>query len=249
MTRRLHPRNLWIALAVAVAVGIPVLQAVLPFGISQAAFAAQGDATLRAAGPAFAIWGLIYAWLIVMAFYQLTSAGRAAPILRQISIPAALAIALCGAWIAAAALNLRWLTVAIIFTAAVLLVWSLARADPVHGRDRWLILIPLHLLAGWLTIAAGLNLMTVLTAEGWIEPQLYWSAVGIGGVFTAAAWSALRLNSPLYLTPVIWGFLWVFQAMAGEAGWAALAAGGALAVLAVALLLPARSMPALLGRR
>ena len=248
MTSPLHARNLWIVFAVAFGILVPLLQRLTGFGIDQAAFSAQGDATLRAAGPAFAIWGLIYAGLIAMAIYQLTPAGRAAPVLRRLAAPAGAAIALCGVWIIVAALNLRWVTVPVIIAAAGLLVWSLARAEPAEGRDRLFIVWPLQLLAGWLTIASGLNLLMVLTAEGWIQPQAYWSLIGIAGVVAAAAWSSLRLGSAIYLGPVIWGFLWVFEAMTGVAAWAALGAAGVLALLAVALLMPGR-LPLPMQRR
>jgi len=65
MTRRL------IVLSAAIfAVVIGQTQVLLGWGQSPAEFSADGDSTLQVAGYAFAIWGLIYLWLLVYAVRQ-----------------------------------------------------------------------------------------------------------------------------------------------------------------------------------
>jgi hypothetical protein len=250
--RKLHPRNLWIAFGVAVAIAAPIIQSVWGIGLSQQAFSAQGDATLRADGPAFSIWGLIYTALVVMAVYQLSPAGRSAPVLRQLSWPATLATLGCAVWIFVSAANSLWGSLVVIAGSAIVLIAGLVRADPTSGLDRALIVWPLQLLGGWLTIAAALNTMLVLTAERWIEPQPYWAMIGIAAIVVITGAVGWRLRSAVYMAPVVWGLAWVFEAERTRdplAAWGALTGAFVLAALAVLSLVPARALPAPLRRR
>ncbi len=65
MTRRL------IVLATVIfAIAISQIQMVMGWGQTAAEFAADSDTTLKVAGYAFAIWGVIYAGLLVYAIRQ-----------------------------------------------------------------------------------------------------------------------------------------------------------------------------------
>nr|QQZ51808.1 hypothetical protein JKL49_13480 [Phenylobacterium glaciei] len=74
MTTRPLGRSLAVVLAVVAAIAIPAIQMTQHIGLSAAEFSGQGDQTLRAAGYAFSIWGLIYFGLAAYAIYQLTVA-------------------------------------------------------------------------------------------------------------------------------------------------------------------------------
>ena len=225
-------RSLAVLAAVIAAIVIPAVQMSQNIGLTAAEFSGQGDQTLRVAGYAFSIWGLIYFGLAAYAIYQLTVA-RETPTLRAVAWPSVVAIAGCSAWILASAFNQQWLTIAIIVTSAAVMVAGLrrARADAPSPafRDKLLIVWPLSLLAGWLTIASAVNILTVLTAQGIIGPDLSWAAIGIAAVLLAGGLVGWMLRSRFYLAPIIWGLMGVYVAeQAGKPTVAWLAAGAAL---------------------
>lgn len=231
-------RSLAVLLAVVAAIAIPALQATQNFGMTAQEFSSQGDQTLRAAGYAFSIWGLIYLGMAAYAVYQLTAAPES-PTLRAVAWPSVVAIAGCGAWLLASAFNQQWLSVAIILVSAGAMISGLMRARAAETpafRDKLLIVWPLSLLAGWLTIASAINILTVLTAQGVIGPDLTWAVIGIAVVLTFGGFVGWRLRSPVYLAPIAWGLIGVYVAEQADkpiAAW--LAAGGALVLVAEAV--------------
>ena len=70
VTRLLNPA------AMAYALGAPAVLAVTNWGLTAEQFSDPGDETLRAAGYAFSIWGLIYAGLAVQAGFHLVAGRR-----------------------------------------------------------------------------------------------------------------------------------------------------------------------------
>ena len=228
-----------VALAAGCAVAVPTAQALLGFGLSAAEFSYQGDATLRVAGYAFSIWGLLYLGMIAHAGYQVVLGPRSdtPPVLVWGS---ALAMSGCGLWIFAAALNGVWLTLGILSGSAAALVFALARAgDARSTREHWLVRAPLSLLAGWLTIAAIVNALTSLTIEGLIGAEHAQTAalIAIAFAFVLASALALRLRNAVYLLPIAWGLGGVYVAeLARKPLVAQAAAAAALALLVVAVL-------------
>lgn len=242
MTRRL------IVLAAALfAVIIPYAQMALHLGQSQAAFAAQGDQTLRVAGFAFSIWALIYLGLLAYAIRQALPQTGESELLRWLGWPSVVAFLGIGGWIIAAAMDWRMATDILIIAAALALLIPLAagaarvRALPRGDRDLWLTAWPLSLLAGWLTIAAPVNILTVATADGALPTALSPTAWGILAIVVAgviALVMTLRLRIMAFALPVAWGALGVFVAEQERnpvLGFSALAAG--LIVLIGALII------------
>jgi hypothetical protein len=233
-------RQIAVLLAVAWAIGSPIVQAAAGFGQSQAAFSAAGDSTLRAAGYAFSIWGVIYAWLAAYAAWQATPGQRDNPRLARLAWPAAAANAGIGAWIWLAAADMRWATVVVILASTVVLVAGLVAArarDAVDRRERLLAWQPLAMLAGWLTVASALNILMVLTAEGLLNPSAARGA-GIAGVvavlgLTLAFTDRTRLIA--FPLAVAWGLVGVWVAERSDhvvAAGVALAAVGLLVTVA-----------------
>ncbi|MBP7649994.1 MAG: hypothetical protein KA085_07655 [Phenylobacterium sp.] len=241
MSARPLGRSLAVLAAVISAIAIPAIQMTQNIGLTAAEFSSQGDQTLRVAGYAFSIWGLIYFGLTAYAIYQLTMA-RETPTLRAVAWPSVVAITGCGAWILASAFNQQALTVAIIVASAAVMVAGLRRARAEEApafRDKLLIVWPLSLLAGWLTIASAVNILTVLTAQGIIGPDLTWAVIGIAAVLLVGGAVGWALGSPFYLAPIIWGLGGVYVAQQADkptAAWLAAAAALLLAVEAAATL-------------
>jgi hypothetical protein len=201
-------RSTLIICAVIFAVAVPSLQAIYQFGMSAAEFSYQGNGTLRVAGFAFAIWGLLYLGMIIYALYQALPVVRASETLAIYAWPSFVAISGCGLWILMAALNQIWMTVVVISVSAAALIFALVRSQGTGIlRDRLLIALPLNLLAGWLTIASIVNVVTVLTIEKIITPDIATMSglVAVGGASLIAATVALSGRSAFYLVPIVWG--------------------------------------------
>lgn len=242
-------RKILILAAVVFALAAPALQALLGFGLSASEFAGQGDSTLRAAGYGFSIWSVIYAGFLAYAIYQALSRNDGSPLIAAVALPSVFAIAGCGGWILASAFDARWLSVAIILVSAGAMIAGLAkatrRADPATWGERLCVWWPLGLLAGWLTIAAALNILTVLTAEGLLTDAPKAAAfAGLAAVLIAALVVLRTTHLVAYGLPVAWGLVavWVAErATKGDVATAALAAAALITAYAAWQLRPARS--------
>ncbi|MCR8723918.1 hypothetical protein [Frigidibacter sp. ROC022] len=189
----------------------------------------QVDPPVQPAGWAFAIWGLLYLWLIVMAgFGVLRRAGDAD--WQATRPPLALSLSLGTFWLAAAERS-PVLATAMIWLMLLAAVLALLRAPQL--RDRWWLGMPLGLYASWLTAAscAGLGLL----GAGWgIGPgEIAWAYVGIA-LATAIG------GAVLVARPQSWGYgaalIWALAAIAAKNAETALPVAGAAGLAALAVL-------------
>ena len=233
-------RTFAIVAAVLFAVGTPIVQALTgTIAVGQGDLVNDGKQTLEAAGYAFSIWSLIYAGLLAYAIYQALPSTKETPGLRLLGWPSAIAMVGCGSWLIAAAMDAKWATVAIIAGSALVLCLPLVKRYPVQGRkDFWLVAAPVSLLAGWLTVASAINVLTVLTSYGVIQPEMAnaWAASGIVTVLAAGIGITLASRNWVYPLPIAWGLVGVVVAEQAERLTIALLAGGvAVALVAVAV--------------
>jgi len=233
-------RRALIPLAVAFAILVPAVQSALDLGLSASEFADDGNETLRAAGYAFSIWSLIYAGLVAYAVWQALPRNRDDARLAAIAGPSIVAILGCGLWICASALDLKWASVGIIVVSAAALTVGLWRTAPRTAaiQERLFVWWPLSLLAGWLTIASAINILTVLTAQGVLEGVAKAAAfAGVMAVLVVALFVLRTGRLPVYGVPVAWGLVAVWVAERAEKpDVAALAMAAAVLVGAYALL-------------
>lgn len=246
-------RRLIVLAAVIFAVVIGQMQVLLQWGQSPAEFAADSDATLKVAGYAFAIWGVIYLWLVVYAVRQALPQTGESLLIHRLGWPSVAALLGIGWWVVAAAFDQEMATIVLIFgSLAVLLIPLLAnagaiRALPRGDRDRWMTVWPLAMLAGWLTVAAPVNLITVATGNGWLPEVLsptVWAGLAIVVVAGVALGVTQRLRTLAYGLPVAWGLLGAFvaeQARNPMLAYVALAAGVTVLVGAIVLTFRLRS--------
>lgn len=214
-------RRLTVLAAAVFAVVVPIVQALHGLGLSQAQFAAEGGQTLRVADYAFSIWGLIYLGILIYAGRQALPQTGESALINRLGWPSAVAFFGIGFWIIVAALNLKAASVVVILASLLaLLLPMLASARTIRAagtmeRDRWFLIWPLAALAGWLTVAAPLNLITVATAfdalpaalspTGWaVLAVVATTLVGIG-----VTWTLRTLAYPL---PIAWGLVGAFVA-------------------------------------
>lgn len=234
-------RRLIVLGAAIFAIAVGQLQVGLSLGQSPAEFSADSDATLKVIGWAFAIWGVIYLGLAAYAIRQALPNTGESDLIHAFGWPSALAFGGIGLWVIAAALDWEVATIVLIFGSLSVLLIPLIRhgrairALSLGDRDRWLTVWPLSLLAGWLTVAAPLNLITVATGNGDLPAALsptVWALLAIvfvGIVALAVTW---RLRTIAYALPVVWGLAGAFAAEQSRNGTVAF---GAVIVAVVVL--------------
>ena len=246
-------RRLILLSAVIFAIAIGYSQTAIGWGQSPAEFSADSDETLKVASYAFAIWGLIYLGLFAHAVFQLLPQGRDRPLTEALGWPAVAALLGIGWWVVAAALDAETTTVILIFGSLLVILIPLLlksrdiRALRPKNPELWLTAWPLMLLAGWLTIAAPVNLITVLTGNDALPevlPPTSWAILAVGLVSLTALLVTARLRQIAYALPIAWGLLAVFVAEQPRntlLAYVALAAG--VAVLVGAIILSFRLAP------
>ncbi|MFC0679687.1 hypothetical protein ACFFGH_17755 [Lysobacter korlensis] len=212
------------------------------FGPDQGTVSDRYPTLLVAAGYAFSIWGLIFALDIAYALWQATGDRRRDATLARIAPLAAAGFALTAVWMPLFSQGLFWLCVAVIFGALA----ATARAAVVLSRDpdsqprqRLWAWLPLSLHAGWLSLAAFLNLAQTIVAYRLlpVDDMLGWSAV----LYALAALVLLVLNGRMrgnlaYVAAAMWGLAAVVVKQSQSTVPGAQVAAGIALVIVVALL-------------
>ncbi|KPP87179.1 MAG: CAAX amino terminal protease family [Rhodobacteraceae bacterium HLUCCA08] len=192
----------------------------------------QVDPPAQPAGYAFAIWGLIYGWLVVSALFGAWK--RAEDPAWDVARPALIAaLALGTPWLWVANRSAEWATV-LIFAMAAAAILALMRAP---GPDRGWLRAPVAIFAGWLTAASFVSLAATAAGHGLIAGATGWAYLAIAGAGLVAALVQLRRpDSPEYGATVIWALAGIIAAN-GTALWpvTAVAALAALILAAIAL--------------
>lgn len=209
-------RRIVVLIAAAAAVAVGQANGSGAWGQSPAEFAADSDDNLRVAGWAFAIWGPLYGGLLAFAVWQALKRSDG-PLTDLLGWPAALALSGIGLWIVAAAYDAEALTAVIIITSALALILPLwfgaDRVRAAAGSARRLCVWPLAALAGWLTVASPVNVVTVLSGNGDLPgPPMAWTLAAVAGVTTLALAVSRRIGSFAYALPVAWGLVGVIAA-------------------------------------
>lgn len=243
MTRRL------VVLATAVfAVVVAYAQMALDWGQTPEEFAADSDATLKVAGYAFSIWGVIYLGLLIYAVRQALPQTGESTLIHRFGWASVAAFLGIGWWIVASAFDWEAATNVLIFGALIALLVPLVQNASVirtldrTDRDRLMVVWPLGLLAGWLTVASPVNLLTVLTGNGDLPDSpspVVWALLAVVVVAALAVLVTAAIRSMAYALPIAWGLLGVFVAELERdrsmLAYVALAAAMAVVVAAVIL--------------
>ena len=246
-------RRLVVLAAAVFALVVPLVQNLAALGLTQAEFASDGNSTLRVAGYAFSIWGLIYLGLLAYAVRQVLPQTGESTLINRMGWPSAVAFFGIGMWIVVAALNLKAASVIVIFASLVALLAPLLaysgsiRALSRTDRDRLLLVWPLAALAGWLTVAAPLNLITTLTAFQALPEALSpaaWAILAIVLTTGVALAVTASLRTIAYPLPTAWGLLGAFVAeQTDKPAVAFTALAGAIVLLVGGVLLAFRLKP------
>lgn len=212
------------------------------FGPDNGTISDRYPTLLVAAGYAFSIWGLIFAWNIGFAIWQWRAKHRDDATLARIRAPAAAGFALTAAWMPIFSLQVFWLALLVIWAALACMAYcaiALSRDPAPLPLQRLWAWGPLSLHAGWLSLAAFLNTAQVIVAYRLLptDRMLPWSLP----LLLVAAALLLALNARMrgnlaYVLAALWGLAAVYVAQssssldgASTAAWAALAIGLLLA--------------------
>lgn len=224
------------------------------FGPPAVADAAGGalaaDATLLApAGPAFAIWSLIYLGLAVYTVWQWFPAQAVAARHRRTGWLAAVSMLLNCVWLLTVRADQLWLSVVVILALAGVLGTIVARladdgAD--SAADTWITDGTFGLYTGWVSVATCANITAVLVDAG-LDPGRgaaeAWAAVVLAVVAVLAVVLARRTGGNLGIgLAMAWGLAWIAAGRLTDAPDSTLVGVLALVVALVALAVAANAL-------
>lgn len=180
---------------------------------------------LVAAGYAFSIWSLIFLLDLVHALRQMRGREGGDALPRRIAPATAAGFLLTSAWMPLFSQGLFAVCLLVIFGALGCLAWAavqLSDAGPRGGVHFWSWLA-LSLHAGWLSLAAFLNLAQSALAFGWTheQAQLTSSLLLLAAATALLLWLNARMRGNLaYVAAALWGLVavWVRQSDAGTPG-------------------------------
>jgi hypothetical protein len=201
-----------------------------PFtGYDPAAFPVRIERpAVQPAGYAFAIWSVIYLWLIAHAGFGLAARAKSYD-WDETRVALAVSLALGTVWLFVAAGWPVLATVGILVMAATALVAFLS-ADAFY--DRWLLSAPLGLYAGWLTAASAVSVGILLAGWGVLSDTNAALAAMTGAFLVAVVVQWLRPEMPLYGAAVVWALAGIAVANFRTNVFVLLAAAGGAAALA-----------------
>ena len=154
-------------------------------------------------GYAFAIWGLIYSWLVVSAIFGLWKRSTDSD-WDRVRKPLIVSLAAGTPWLAVANQSAIWATVLIFVMAAAALTAFIV----VPTKDRWLLQAPVAIYAGWLTAAAFVSLGSTAAGYGLWMGSLGWAYACIGlALIVSIAMQRFVPRAPEYGATVIWALI------------------------------------------
>ncbi|MEE4239091.1 MAG: hypothetical protein V2I51_20410 [Anderseniella sp.] len=193
----------------------------------------QTDPPIVPAGYAFAIWGLIYGWLVVHAGFGLLKRDVDAA-WDKVRWPLIISLAVGASWIPVAKDSALWATILIWI---MLLTALVALFRGTGSKDRWLLQAPLAIYAGWLTAASFVSIAMVGAGYGVMTDQVGWAWIALIAAMTFATLVQLYLpRVPEYGLTVSWALIAVaLRNLESSHGLAVLALAGAVAIGFMAL--------------
>jgi hypothetical protein len=179
--------------------------------------ALAADATpIAPDGPAFSIWSIIYAGLVLYAIWQFLPKQTTDTRQRRLGYPIAASMLLNAAWILSVQFDLLPLSVPVIVLLLAVLAWIfviLLRTRPRSLVETVLLDGTMGLYLGWVCVATAANIAAVLTDAGFDGFGLAADAWGVVVVAVAGLIGVLlAVVGRGRLTPTIalcWGLAWV----------------------------------------
>jgi hypothetical protein len=167
----------------------------------------QEDPPVQPAGYAFAIWGVIYGWLILGMGWGLIKALRDGG-WHEMRLALSLSLAMGTGWLAVAVASPVWASVLI----WAMLLSALAALFMSPMYDRVWAAYPVGLYAGWLSGASCVSLGLLMAGYGWLDQT---TAALICVAFAAGLGTFVQAvlgRAPTYGLAVIWALVGVVVA-------------------------------------
>ena len=188
----------------------------------------QENPPAQPAGYAFAIWGLIYVWLIAHGAFGLFARAKD-PVWDAGRLPLIASLAIGVFWLQVAMVSPIWATVMIWAMLGLALV-ALMRT-PI--KDRWILLPPIALYAGWLTAASSVSIALVGAGFGLAFGEVIWALITLGIALILGGGIQSRLaRGPEYGAAIVWALIAVVMANKGGSTLVMTAAGVGTALIA-----------------
>ncbi|WP_417247746.1 hypothetical protein [Celeribacter sp.] len=160
----------------------------------------QIDPPVQPAGYAFAIWGVIYLWLLISAGFGLLK-RRDAEEWAPMRWPLIVSLSIGATWLFVAERSPVW-AVILIFAMLATSLMALKRAPLPNAL---LARAPIGLYAGWLTGASFAGLGLLGAGYGIVFGETGWAYIGLIGAFgVAIAGHRMRPDAPLYPLGTAW---------------------------------------------
>lgn len=185
---------------------------------------------IQPAGYAFAIWSVIYLWLIAHAGYGLWK-RQDDPAWVRVRPALLLALVLGTVWLAIAGASPVWATaVILVMAAAAITAFLRAPTEP----DRWLLSAPLAIFAGWVTAASLVSTGILLTGYGYTaNDEAAFDMLGAILILVPLIQSR-KARMPVYSLTVVWALVGVVVANWSAGTSVALVALGIVALVLLA---------------
>jgi hypothetical protein len=156
--------------------------------------------SIQPAGYAFAIWSVIYLWLIAHAVFGVWKRAND-PAWAAVRLPLTVAVLVGAVWLAIAGSSAVWGTVTIWVMAGAAIA-AFLRADP--DVDRWMLSGPTAIFAGWLSAAAAVSTGVLIAGYGWLSDTQSAAAMLALVLVIAVTVQMRRPQMPVYGLTVIW---------------------------------------------
>jgi benzodiazapine receptor len=210
-------------------------------GVTSADVSDSYPTLVTPAGFTFAVWGIIYALLLVFAVYQLLPRNRSKPFLGQVGLLFGLSSAFNICWLFLWHYGYITYSVALMFAllASLILIYlrlGTGRAA-VSLKERICVHLPFSVYLGWISIATIANVSVALTAAGWdgwgIEASTWAVAIICVALVLTLAVLATRKDAAFSLV-VVWALVGILSKQSGYPN-IVLAAEVAIAVILLAV--------------
>ena len=167
---------------------------------------------------AFVIWGLIYAYALVAAIWQVMPRQKESAALETIDwnlIVVWLVNSLWQVWVPV--IGLEWISfclIAVALFAGLNGLLKLRNELKLSLKEKVLVAGPLALVTGWLTAACFVNFTSAMiwTGFGLDAGNAAVSAVFLIGLITFGGWMIYRTGNSLYAAGLAWALFWVMIA-------------------------------------
>lgn len=187
----------------------------------------QQDPPIQPAGYAFAIWGVIYLWLLVGMGFGLWK-RRDDPDWHAMRAPLCLSLAVGSIWLPVAVQSPVWAAI-LIWAMLIPALFALFRAP---RYDAGFGMAPVALYTGWLSAASCVALGLVAAGYGYLSGEAAAFIFIFLALLIASAVQSQLKRAPSYGIAVIWALsAIVVQNISSYPTVAAVAAGGALALI------------------